>query len=419
MQNSVPSTNEGPRKVVLPPTIPADPQSLPSSTDKDAKSVLVTKLKDQLAKLIDEKKAILMEILAKILAAKEAGVYQLSNQNDDQWASEIIPGFLWLGGAEDANNLEQLHEHGITDILNVSDDILNYFEGLNEFVYLKLNVKDHGEDEGISRVFADAISFIREVLEKDGKVLVHCRHGQNRSATIVMAFLMDVMEMKLKEAVMVIRNVRPSVCPFRDNRAELVKYEVILYGVSSLSIDDFVVAKLADKYNASVAAKQLAAQNASQNVGVETKNTMESDSSNSFNIHKSDDDELTSPLGQTYRPRDLSSSCDNGKCFRFPVVQSNENMSLDRSMLNFTHVVYDRQASPNQLKKSSEILDVTRGVLEASQEVVPADFIDHMPSFEDPAMSVGGGQQTLSDTTGYVFSWETCCQPAQSLQASC
>jgi len=84
---------------------------------------------------------------------------------------------------------------------------------------------------------------MHSVRQQGGKVLVHCMQGQNRSVTIVAAYLMQFENMSLKQSMSTIRNKRKQVCPFRDNREELIRFEVIKFGVSTMSVDDFVIAK--------------------------------------------------------------------------------------------------------------------------------------------------------------------------------
>ena len=72
--------------------------------------------------------------------AKEAGAV---------WADEVIAG-LFLGSGQDASNLEQINRHGVNHVINVADDVPNYFEAGTEGAppdapaYLSLNVGDFG-----------------------------------------------------------------------------------------------------------------------------------------------------------------------------------------------------------------------------------------------------------------------------------
>lgn len=156
----------------------------------------------------------------------------------DVWASEIISGFLWLGSARNARNLSQLHKNQITHILSVANDVGNYFP--EEFIYHNLHVRDLGKDEGISRTFQSAFKFIEEAENKDGgRVLVHCAGGSNRSATIVVAYMMHCKALSLSEAFDFVLAKR-RISPPHDNLLELLKWEAKLYnGKNSMALRDF------------------------------------------------------------------------------------------------------------------------------------------------------------------------------------
>lgn len=108
------------------------------------------------------------------------------------WASDILAGKIYLGAGRDAQNLEKIIEHQITHIINCADDIPNYHETDERFLYLSLQVTDFGGDTGIGRVFGTASEFIKQAFEdkSESVVLLHCANGSNRSATIAVAILM-------------------------------------------------------------------------------------------------------------------------------------------------------------------------------------------------------------------------------------
>lgn len=153
------------------------------------------------------------------------------------WADQVTP-YLWLGSARDAHDLEGLKEHKITHILNVADDVEDAFPG--QFEYKRLEVKDFGEDSGISRVFQHAHQYINAIRKHgDQRVLVHCFAGQNRSVTIVIAALMLINGENLANTYQFVRSKRPRACPFRDNRMQLLEFEKTLYKENSMLVDDF------------------------------------------------------------------------------------------------------------------------------------------------------------------------------------
>jgi hypothetical protein len=137
-------------------------------------------------------------------------------------ASAIFPDFMWLGSGRDASDLEMLVEHKITHILNVADDVPNYFPG--RFTYRNLNVADFGSDPGISRVFESAFEFIQHVQSCNGRVLIHCAAGVNRSATVVVASIMHFHGKSLREAFEFVLKKR-RIYPLKDNREELIRWE--------------------------------------------------------------------------------------------------------------------------------------------------------------------------------------------------
>jgi atypical dual specificity phosphatase len=61
--------------------------------------------------------------------------------------------------------------------------------------------------------FQEAIKYINSVLISGGTVLVHCFAGVSRSATIVIAYLMQELGMTMTDAMNFTRRRRPIVCP--------------------------------------------------------------------------------------------------------------------------------------------------------------------------------------------------------------
>lgn len=186
--------------------------------------------------------------------SKEA-VKEKQLESREPWADEIrmlrdeSTGFkLYLGTRYDAKNLKQLRAHGVTYILNVSDDVPNYHENDPEsgLVYKKLNVADFGADPGISRVFDDAIAFVEEAMAKPTNVIVHCAHGSNRSPAIVVALAMYLKKVPLSVANEAVCKDRKHVYMMSDNLKELVAYEKKLRGKNSVKIERFRFVPLVD-----------------------------------------------------------------------------------------------------------------------------------------------------------------------------
>lgn len=94
---------------------------------------------------------------------------------------------LYLGNLKGASDLHALKQAGITHILQVAAGIKPFFP--KDFTYKVINITDTSQSSLI-RHFPAAIAFIKEGISRGG-VLVHCHAGVSRSASVVIAYLMQ------------------------------------------------------------------------------------------------------------------------------------------------------------------------------------------------------------------------------------
>jgi len=151
-------------------------------------------------------------------------------------ANEILPNF-YLGNKRDAKNFEELQKRNITHIINVADDVPNYYP--QHLIYLNLSVRDFGMDEGISRVFLQAFDFFEENYNQNKGILIHCAAGMNRSVTVCIAIVMLKNQINLRDALNLVINLRRSTCILPDNKRELIKFEKLIRDNNSITEDEF------------------------------------------------------------------------------------------------------------------------------------------------------------------------------------
>jgi len=106
-------------------------------------------------------------------------------QNKNNSPSQILPS-LWLGTKMDSTDDEKLKKLGITHILSVTSG--KQHEAPN-CELLSVPMADNGNTD-LLNVTAKAFPFIEESQRGDNRLLIHCNHGQNRSPTVVIAWLM-------------------------------------------------------------------------------------------------------------------------------------------------------------------------------------------------------------------------------------
>eukprot|EP01083_Nonionella_stella_P036202 98809_1 len=152
--------------------------------------------------------------------------------NDTIDYAEIIDDFLYLSDYQFAQDIDQLNAIGIDRILNCGG------KGL-EMEFARIRWPQHFKRKVIHAVDADdypiidkhgkhAFKFILKCKKENKKCLVHCRSGVNRSAAIVVGYLIKHKHMKLLDAVRKVREKRQvpilSNATFNEQLVKLAKH---------------------------------------------------------------------------------------------------------------------------------------------------------------------------------------------------
>jgi len=120
---------------------------------------------------------------------------------------EVLPR-LFLGNAAASANALALQRAGVTHVLNATGNLPNHFEGILK--YMRVPLED-SLDADLTPHLDGACDFISSVLAEPsirGGVLVHCRQGVSRSASIVIAFCMRERGLRLDEALAIVSEAR-------------------------------------------------------------------------------------------------------------------------------------------------------------------------------------------------------------------
>jgi hypothetical protein len=159
---------------------------------------------------------------------KNTSVTEDRNNKFKNICSEIIPSFLYLGSDCIAKDKNKLLENGITHIINSAGDYSpNYHDG--NFKYLTFHLKDHPQ-ENIECIFYQAINFIEEAKNENGKVYIHCVQGISRSATICIAYIILKNGLDYNEAFEYMNQRREVINPNIGFIAQLMLFRKKLYG---------------------------------------------------------------------------------------------------------------------------------------------------------------------------------------------
>ncbi|KAI9225723.1 MAG: protein-tyrosine phosphatase-like protein [Piptocephalis tieghemiana] len=144
----------------------------------------------------------------------------------------ILPD-LFIGSLAAAQSKELLLDHGITHILNITDQPVATFS--DSFKYLLISAYDV-EETNILAHLDQTYNFIHQVLStSQGRVLVHCHAGVSRSASVVVAYLMRSLNLGFDEALEQCRQARPVVCPNEGFEEQLRVYAASNYILDPLT----------------------------------------------------------------------------------------------------------------------------------------------------------------------------------------
>lgn len=141
--------------------------------------------------------------------------------------SKIMHG-LYLGGHDVATNLDLLNQHHITHIINLTKNIENKFR--TKIEYLTIKVED-AESENLGKHFKPTFNYIDQLLTSNSSfnILVHCNAGVSRSASIVIAYLMQKgLFRTYKEAFEFVKSKRSIVSPNKGFVKQLIQLESTL-----------------------------------------------------------------------------------------------------------------------------------------------------------------------------------------------
>uniref|UniRef100_A0A3Q2GNV0 Dual specificity phosphatase 13a n=1 Tax=Cyprinodon variegatus TaxID=28743 RepID=A0A3Q2GNV0_CYPVA len=156
-------------------------------------------------------------------SVSELQEFLLADRRPTGHVNQVWPN-VYIGNEVAARDKGALHSLGITHIVNAAhgppspSDSPCFYVNTGQRFYRDMTVDYYGVEADdatdfiLSPYFYPTARYIRAALAMGGKVFVHCLMGVSRSATLVLAFLMIVEDLRLQEAVAAVRQHR-DICP--------------------------------------------------------------------------------------------------------------------------------------------------------------------------------------------------------------
>jgi len=140
-----------------------------------------------------------------------------------EYPTAITPS-IFISGELPASQRSTFDDLGITNVVNVTDDVKNFFEKEGRICYHNIRIEDH-PSVNILPYLSNSTDFIRDALARGGKVLVHCAHGRSRSVSMVLAYLIRDQKVTLDEAIDTVKAQRGEARPNRGFLHALEQWE--------------------------------------------------------------------------------------------------------------------------------------------------------------------------------------------------
>lgn len=144
--------------------------------------------------------------------------------------SQIEPN-IYIGNCIAATNITVLRMSKITHILVCGSGLPCPYK--DDFKYKQLNIEDTSSYKIID-LFDETNSFIRDAINSNGVVFIHCAMGISRSVCILTAYLIKFQQISSEEAIKYIQSKHERANPNSGFRKQLKNYEKLLKRVDNI-----------------------------------------------------------------------------------------------------------------------------------------------------------------------------------------
>jgi len=142
----------------------------------------------------------------------------------------VMASSLFLGSLEQARNPKVIKSLGITHIVSIGRS--------PEWKSKSVSYMALDGERNLYVTFLKACEFIQSALEKGGKVLVHGIEGLNRSAAVLMAFLMSNTTCILEDVFIYMKYLRPHLSLDQETLVCLLRWEASIFGTQMTDLEE-------------------------------------------------------------------------------------------------------------------------------------------------------------------------------------
>ncbi len=130
----------------------------------------------------------------------------------------LITPQLYLGGQYGFHAISALKQLGVTGIVNMRIHSIHRDKAIEGIKILHLPTPDRKAPT--QQQLQEGVAFIKNEIDHGGKVYIHCKYGEGRGPTMVIAYLIST-GLLLDDAIAQVKLVRPFINPRSEQLAAL------------------------------------------------------------------------------------------------------------------------------------------------------------------------------------------------------
>ena len=132
---------------------------------------------------------------------------------------------LYLSDVKAAKKYSNIKKNNIELIINITTKYDNYHKDMG-IHYVNIKIKDKSKTKYFYKKNLDKLlKIMKEYIDKDKNVLVHCEMGISRSSSVIVAYLMKYEKKNYDDAVKHVKKRRKKIRPHPLFKEQLLKFE--------------------------------------------------------------------------------------------------------------------------------------------------------------------------------------------------
>lgn len=150
------------------------------------------------------------------------------------WWDQVDEG-LWLGAMPMSSDVPEFQRLGITGVINMCQEYAGPLRQYQTYGIEQLHLPTVDFHPPSLEMIKKGVEFIKQHVDRDGAVYVHCKAGRARSATVVLCYLIAQRQMSPEAAQNFLLEKRPHINPLIYQRQVVTEFVADISAKSAIN----------------------------------------------------------------------------------------------------------------------------------------------------------------------------------------